>query len=1007
MKRTLKKSVSILLSLIMVFSLFTIVPITAYAEETEQPVLYAIATEDVYDDPNRMIGALYYDSDGQTSAMNVSPIKLTFYYGVKPTDIPDGNSVWTQPTRKIGTCIFDVPVTNTSTSSYPDWYVGSNAPNTLRRHAAVTSVVFDQSCMNASPGSTVNWFKDMTRLKAADLRYLNTGKISNMKNMFYGCSALEAVVALGWDIGKLKYTDKMFYLCKNLEYIYCEDDWSQSSTLSSDTNMFYKCEKLPNFNLVRVDKTKAKSGGYFSNDPLSRLTKDSEGCYEIGSEDDLIFLGDHVGRYQIFSCEGLTFKLTRDLDFTDMPIEYRFYTFVGNFHPIGLPYDDNFNGYFGGHFDGQNHSITGLIFENGLNSVYSENKGAGLFNILKGTRSGFDAVVENLTLIEPQFNSIYHSGGGIVGERATRAVIRNCSVLGGSISHNKDGAGIAPQVSKGSIEGCAVIGTSFVSTNGVANSLIACFGTDLSVKDCVYYNPNELPVVSEANYTDGGGNTQVYRLTADDGISVSGERVAYDGKYYFAQNDAVVLTTAEREGYTCIGYMIDDVFTAGNTVNMPNRDVTVSAKQVSSYDFTQSGDTYTIYTADGWDVFCDMLADSDKGVFTGKTVKLADDITVTRMAGSSYHDFTGTFNGQGHTLTFNSTDAVDYCAPFRYTEGTPVFRDLIIDGTINTSGAYAAGLIGHLYGNVSIERCTSRVEITSNGNSGGFVGLCEQEVAFKDCVSSTVIHCNAGNNSGFVGWSRSSKYTISFEGCVFNGKLLKNDGTGNNGGFIGWKGDAKTVTVTNCLYAPAALDEGEAFADSNSATFSREHSNYTATITNCYYTAALGAAQGKQAYTITAGDDVTLGLSGEATEYGVSGITAYENNNGLLYGDTFYAGNGDSVSLTLGNTTPTGYAFTGYTVTAGTLEGTENPYTLTMPDSDVTVNAAFDLIGDANRDGEVNVNDVTAIQRHLTDVEVIPERFLVLADTDGNGEVNISDATRLQMYIAHYDISLG
>ena len=422
---------------------------------------------------------------------------------------------------------------------------------------------------------------------------------------------------------------------------------------------------------------------------------------------------------------------------------------------------------------------------------------------------------------------------------------------------------------------------------------------------------------------------------------------------------------------------------------------------------TQDGDTYTIHNAAGWNVFCDMLADSDKGVFTGKTVKLADDITVTRMAGSSYHDFTGTFNGQGHTLTFNSTDAVDYCAPFRYTEGTPVFRDLIIDGTINTSGAYAAGLIGHLYGNVSIERCTSRVEITSNGNSGGFVGLCEQEVAFTDCVSSAVIHCNAGNNSGFVGWSRSSKYTISFEGCVFNGKLLKNDGTGYNGGFIGWKGDAKTVTVTNCLYAPAALVEGEAFADSNSATFSREHSNYAATITNCYYTRTLGTAQGKQVYTISAGESVKLAPSGTAKTYTVSGITAYENNNGLLYGDTFYAGNGDSVSLTLGNTTPTGYAFAGYTVTAGTLEGTENPYTLTMPDSDVTVNAALDLIGDANRDGEVNVNDVTAIQRHLADVEVIPERFLVLADTDGNGEVNISDATRLQMYIAHYDIALG
>ena len=383
------------------------------------------------------------------------------------------------------------------------------------------------------------------------------------------------------------------------------------------------------------------------------------------------------------------------------------------------------------------------------------------------------------------------------------------------------------------------------------------------------------------------------------------------------------------------------------SVSSVTGDVTYTAtytKTPNPNHFSQDGDTYKIHNETGWDIFCDMLADNDKGVFTGKTVKLADDITVTRMAGSSYHDFTGTFNGQGHTLTFNSTDAVDYCAPFRYTEGTPVFRDLIIDGTINTSGAYAAGLIGHLYGNVSIERCTSRVEITSNGNSGGFVGLCENEVAFTNCVSSAVIHCNEGNNSGFVGWSRSSKYTISFEGCVFNGKLLKNDGTGNNGGFIGWKGDAKTVTVTNCLYAPAALVEGEAFADSNSATFSREHSNYAATITNCYYTAALGTAQGKQAYTISAGENVTLAPSGTAKTYTVSGITAYENNNGLLYGDKFYAGNGDSVSLTLGNTTPTGYAFAGYTVTAGTLEGTENPYTLTMPDSNVAVTAELEEV---------------------------------------------------------------
>lgn len=66
------------------------------------------------------------------------------------------------------------------------------------------------------------------------------------------------------------------------------------------------------------------------------------------------------------------------------------------------------------------------------------------------------------------------------------------------------------------------------------------------------------------------------------------------------------------------------------------------------------------------------------------------------------------------------------------------------------------------------------------------------------------------------------------------------------------------------------------------------------------------------------------------------------------------------------------------------------------------------IIGDANGDGIVNIRDVTAIQRHLADWELIPEQLLVLADTNGNGEIDIEDATYLQMFLAEYDdIVLG
>ena len=373
-------------------------------------------------------------------------------------------------------------------------------------------------------------------------------------------------------------------------------------------------------------------------------------------------------------------------------------------------------------------------------------------------------------------------------------------------------------------------------------------------------------------------------------------------------------------------------------------------------------DEYTIKSAAGWDVFCALLADNAKGFFSGKTVKLADDITVTRMAGASQHDFTGTFDGNGKTLTldYGSADSpinAQYVAPFLYTTDNngshPTFRNLTIDGHIyeaytGSGEHHVGGLIAKLYGTVTIEHCTSNVSITTTGGAGGFVGNCESSVSFTDCVSHATIRSADGSNSGFVGWSRDSEYTIRFAGCLFNGKLLKVDGNGkDNGGFIGWKGDSKTVTITNSICAPAALAEGETMADGNSATFSREHANHAATITNSFYTETFGTAQGKTRRTVTAAEGITISniaLSGSTTTYGTSGITAYANG-GLSYGGDLYYGSGDQVSLTLSGrpsgTAPAGYQFasTGYTTNAGTLTGSSNPYTLTLADADATISA--------------------------------------------------------------------
>ena len=65
------------------------------------------------------------------------------------------------------------------------------------------------------------------------------------------------------------------------------------------------------------------------------------------------------------------------------------------------------------------------------------------------------------------------------------------------------------------------------------------------------------------------------------------------------------------------------------------------------------------------------------------------------------------------------------------------------------------------------------------------------------------------------------------------------------------------------------------------------------------------------------------------------------------------------------------------------------------------------VIGDTNLDGRIDIRDVTAIQRHIAELDMFTEEQLAAADTNGDGKVDITDATHLQMYLAEYDVQLG
>lgn len=63
-------------------------------------------------------------------------------------------------------------------------------------------------------------------------------------------------------------------------------------------------------------------------------------------------------------------------------------------------------------------------------------------------------------------------------------------------------------------------------------------------------------------------------------------------------------------------------------------------------------------------------------------------------------------------------------------------------------------------------------------------------------------------------------------------------------------------------------------------------------------------------------------------------------------------------------------------------------------------------IGDVNLDGELNIRDVTAIQKHLTKSEPLDDEGLAKADADYNKKISIRDATHIQCILAKLYIPL-
>ena len=362
-------------------------------------------------------------------------------------------------------------------------------------------------------------------------------------------------------------------------------------------------------------------------------------------------------------------------------------------------------------------------------------------------------------------------------------------------------------------------------------------------------------VTNQGSYTasvDVTVNSTVYTLTKDfkliDGFKVNNIYSQFNVSPSSAlEGEAVTITYTQKmdeslEGLTLTGATSGNSIAytqSGNTYtfNMPAEDVNISATftyPLNEDNITQSGDIYTIKTAEGWDYFCRrMEVDAELNGFSSKTVMLGDNITVTTMAGSGKYPFKGTFDGDGHTLTFNYTADMPNCAPFCTTNGATI-RNLHATGSIEGgTWLYNSGLVGSASGNLTIENCRVSTQI-----------------------SSTV--SGIANNGGFVGLLSSHYNQCYITGCVFDG-LIYNPNTWNQtygcGGFVGGFSQYGYAILEDCLFLHGQYDNNNGKCelwwgnenDKNSTFVGYDMSNGGAKFTNCFYVGTRGLKQGSPA----------------------------------------------------------------------------------------------------------------------------------------------------------------
>ena len=358
-------------------------------------------------------------------------------------------------------------------------------------------------------------------------------------------------------------------------------------------------------------------------------------------------------------------------------------------------------------------------------------------------------------------------------------------------------------------------------------------------------------------------NTINYYYLPQNTVSYSGlqDSYPYTGSpvtlSYNVINDGVTLSPSDYTAAikNAAGETVTTVTDMGDyQLQVTIGDVTYSRAFYVSGPLTQVEGVYQINNLADWTTLANDVAAGTS--YSGATLRLNTDFTTEVMIGTKSHKFSGTFDGNGHTIIFNKTATEDFCAPFRYIENATI-SNLTIMGSSTSTGKKMGGLVANACGTNTISHCSVGATLTCNRTND-----------------------SDASNGGFVAHVENGSTTLTY--CTFNG-FLYGEKALCNGGFVGWGGT--TINLDHCLFNPIEVTMGS----TESSTFARcDTVNYN----HAYYLRTFGATQGVKAYTSTQNALCDKQTMGDGNDYYILRSSSIED----LAVTYEYAG-GSNVSL--------------------------------------------------------------------------------------------------------------